>query len=61
MIRWLLIAVFVLALAVPFFNQAEPSLFGFPFFYWYQMLIVPVCALLTFVVFVVEDNKRDGK
>ncbi|MDR3520162.1 MAG: DUF3311 domain-containing protein [Acidocella sp.] len=61
MIRWLLAAVFVLALAVPFFNQAEPSLWGFPFFYWYQMIIVPVCALLTYVVFVVEDNKGDGK
>ncbi|HQT63288.1 MAG: hypothetical protein B7Z75_00480 [Acidocella sp. 20-57-95] len=61
MIRWLLAVIFVLALSVPFFNQIEPSLFGFPFFYWYQMLIVPVAAGLTYIVFIVENKQGDAE
>jgi hypothetical protein len=52
--RWwylLLLAPFVGLLWVPFYNQVEPELFGFPFFYWYQFLWVPIAALLTWVVY----------
>ena len=31
--------------------MAEPSLFGFPFFYWYQIAWVPVSSLLTWFVY----------
>ena len=41
----LLIAPCLLAIAVPLFNSDAPELFGVPFFYWFQMLIVPVSAL----------------
>ncbi len=61
MVRWLLVVIFVLALPVPFFNQTDPSLLGFPFFYWYQMLIVPVSALLTYIVFIVENKRGDAE
>lgn len=60
MIRLLFIIVFVAALGVPFFDRAGPTLFGFPFFYWYQMAMVVVSALVTFVVFLAED-KEEGK
>jgi hypothetical protein len=56
MIRILLFLVFVLALAVPFFNRTAPALFGFPFFYWYQILVVPVGSLLIYIVYRVEDR-----
>ncbi len=56
MIRILLLVVGVLALCVPFFNKTTPVLFGFPFFYWYQMVVVLVSAGLIFVVFLVEDK-----
>ena len=46
----LLLIPFIGLLWVPFYNQTEPALFGFPFFYWYQLLWVPVTAFLTFVV-----------
>ncbi len=36
---------------VPFYNMKEPSLFGFPFFYWYQLLWVPVSAVLIGIVY----------
>jgi hypothetical protein len=56
MIKVLLLLVFVIALAVPFFNRATPVLFGFPFFYWYQIAVVPVASLLIYIVFRVEDT-----
>ena len=28
-----------------------PELFGFPFFYWYQFLWVPLAAFLTWIVY----------
>ena len=48
--RLLLLLPFAGLLWVPFYNSSEPALFGFPFFYWYQLLWVPITALLTFVV-----------
>jgi len=35
----------LLALAVPLFNMTSPELFGIPFFYWFQLLLIPVSAL----------------
>jgi hypothetical protein len=35
----------------PLYAKESPELFGFPFFYWYQLLWVPVTALLTFIVY----------
>lgn len=59
MIRLLFVIVFVAALGVPFFNHAAPALFGLPFFYWYQMAVVVGSALLSYVVFLVEDKEED--
>ena len=46
----LLLIVCVVALWVPLYNLTEPTLFGVPFFYWFQLLLVPVSALAIFVV-----------
>ena len=37
---------------VPFYNKIEPVLWGFPFFYWYQLLWVLISAVITAVVYV---------
>jgi hypothetical protein len=55
-IKILLLLVFIITLAVPFFNRTGPALFGFPFFYWYQMAAVPVSSLLILIVFLVENR-----
>jgi len=34
---------------VPFYNFLEPTLFGFPFFYWYQLAWVPISSLLIWL------------
>jgi uncharacterized membrane protein len=56
MIKILLLLVFVITLTVPIFNRVTPELFGFPFFYWYQILAVPLCSVLIFIVFRAEDK-----
>jgi hypothetical protein len=38
-------------LAVGLYNEAAPDLFGFPFFYWYQLLWVPLTSLLIYIVY----------
>ncbi len=36
---------------IPFYNRTEPVLFGFPFFYWYQLLWVPFTSLTIYLVY----------
>jgi len=43
---FLLLLPYVALLWVPFYAKSQPSLWGFPFFYWYQFLWVPLTALL---------------
>jgi len=44
---WYLLFVvqFAVALWPPLYNQAEPALLGLPFFYWFQLVLIPVSAL----------------
>ena len=49
--RWLLLLPFAGLLWPPLFNLRDPALFGFPFFYWYQLAWVPVSALITWIVY----------
>ncbi len=52
--RWwylLLLLPFVGLLFPPMYAFVEPRLFGFPFFYWYQLLWLFITAGLTTIVF----------
>lgn len=44
----LLVVPGVIALCAWLYNSIEPSLFGVPFFYWFQLLLVPVSALCIY-------------
>ena len=48
---WLLIIPYIGLLWPAIYNVREPSLFGFPFFYWYQFLWVPITATLTWIAY----------
>jgi hypothetical protein len=51
----LLLLQFVPSLWVPLYNSVEPAWQGIPFFYWFQMAMVIVGALVTgFVYFVTK-------
>ena len=50
--RWTIVIVLltpavVLPLLVGLYDRTDPKLFGFPFFFWFQFLLIPVAAMLT--------------
>ena len=55
----LLIAIIV-PLLVPTYDQRDPELFGFPFFYWYQLVWVFICAGLCGLSFWLLKRERDA-
>lgn len=50
-VPWLLVIPYIGLLWPPFYNVREPAMFGFPFFYWYQLIWVPITATLTWIVY----------
>jgi hypothetical protein len=38
----------VVALAPALYNHVSPELFGLPFFYWFQLLLIPVSAVAIY-------------
>ncbi len=48
----LLLLPFVAMLLVPTYNRIEPQWGGIPFYYWYQLLWIPLSAGLTLIVYV---------
>jgi hypothetical protein len=59
--RILLLLPVLAVLAVPMFNRTMPALWGFPFFYWYQMLWVILCSAAVGLVFLLEDRGGQGE
>ncbi|HUI96203.1 MAG TPA: DUF3311 domain-containing protein [Xanthobacteraceae bacterium] len=47
---------FAALLWVPLYNSVEPSIWGIPFFYWYQFAWVLVTAGLTILVHRITDK-----
>ena len=56
---WLLLIPFVATLWPPFYAHADPPLFGFPFFYWYQLLWVVLAAVVVWIVLVLTKGRDD--
>ncbi len=61
----ILIPPVVVPLWVPLYDKADPTLWGFPFFYWFQFLLILCSAVLTIVALLlsqVADRKdREGE
>jgi hypothetical protein len=49
---WLLIVPLLGVLIPSFYNDRAPELIGIPFFYWYQMLWIPLGVAITVLVYV---------
>ena len=47
----LLIAAIIAALLVPIYARFTPKLGAFPFFYWYQLILVPAVALVCWLCY----------
>lgn len=50
-VRLLLVPPYVAIVCVAFYDRATPTLWGFPFFYWYQLLWIPLGALLLYPIY----------
>ncbi len=56
--RWyllLLVLPFIALLWPPSYNFRTPVLLGIPFFYWYQLLWIILTAILTVIIYRVEE------
>ena len=53
-LRILFILPFIAVVWVSSYNRVEPSLLGFPFYYWYQLLWVVIGAAIAAVVYRAE-------
>jgi uncharacterized membrane protein len=56
--NWLLLIPIVVPLIVPFYNRVEPTLLGWPFFYWMQLVFVALGVVTTVVVY--RATRRSG-
>jgi hypothetical protein len=60
--RWsavmLLLLIPFLVLWVPLYNTIEPTLFGFPFFYWFQLGWIFVSMIITAAVYFVTEQRQ---
>jgi hypothetical protein len=53
---WVVVAVLlgigiVVPLLVPLYDSETPTLWGFPFYYWFQFALIPVVSVLTYIAF----------
>jgi hypothetical protein len=53
-LRILFVLPFVAMLWVSSYNRLEPTLLGFPFYYWYQLLWVLIGAAIAGIIYKAE-------
>ena len=56
---WLLLVPLLLVVYPPLYNRADPHLLGIPFFYWFQLAVIPVGVACTTVVY--RAGRRDRR
>ena len=57
----ILIPPVVVPLWVPLYDKEDPTLWGFPFFYWFQFLLILCSATLTLLAYLLSlvADRRD--
>jgi Protein of unknown function (DUF3311) len=55
---WLLLVPLIGTLVPTIYNTKDPELAGVPFFYWYQMLWIPLSVLCTVLVYRATRRRR---
>jgi len=60
---WLAVTILLLfaigaALWVPLYARAQPKLGPFPFFYWYQLMLMPVVAIAAWLSYLMLRPSR---
>ena len=61
---WIVVAVLlgvgiVVPLLVGSYDTDAPTLAGFPFYYWFQFLLIPVVSALTYIAFKLGEGATE--
>ena len=56
--NYLLLIPIVLPLLTFVYNRETPALFGWPFFFWFQMLFAPLAVACSVAVFYLTRRKK---
>ncbi|GIF73592.1 DUF3311 domain-containing protein [Asanoa siamensis] len=56
----LLVPPTVAPLLTPLYNRIEPTLWGLPFFYWYQLMCAVLAIVLIMIVHLATRDRRPG-
>ena len=60
----ILVPAVVIPLWVPLYDKTDPTLWGFPFFYWFQFAMILMAAALTVIAYVISqiaERRRRGE
>jgi hypothetical protein len=57
---WLLLVPLVGTLIPWIYNTRDPELGGVPFFYWYQMVWIPISVIVTVIVYRATKRGRQS-
>ena len=51
----------IVPLLVPLYDREDPTLFGFPFYFWFQLALIPVAVVLTVIAYYLAKgaDRRD--
>jgi Protein of unknown function (DUF3311) len=63
LVTLLLLLPYLAMMWVPSYNRAAPEIAGIPFFYWYQLLWIPLGSLLLLVAYLLwrpADPENSG-
>jgi len=56
--KYILLAIpCIAAIATPYYNFMEPRMFGFPFFYWFNLLLVPLSVAFIYAASKIGASK----
>lgn len=63
---WIVIGILLMAAALPplfvgVYDKEDPTLWGFPFYYWFQFALIPYAVVLTVAAYYLakEATRRD--
>jgi hypothetical protein len=59
--NWLLLVPMLLVIWPPLFNKVDPKLFGIPFFYWFQLAVIPIGVACTAVVYLSTARRGNDR
>jgi hypothetical protein len=60
-VNWLLLVPMLLVIWPPLYNKVEPRLFGIPFFYWFQLVVIPISVVCTVLVYRATAGRESGR